>query len=74
MADLHIERLALTLPGFSPDEGQRLARLVTDGLAAAALDIPGRSTPSLKLDVAMQPGESLSRLAERIVAELRRQI
>jgi hypothetical protein len=73
MADLHIDRLALSLPGFSADEGRRLARLITDGLAAAPFEAAG-SLASVRVEVSGGPRESLDRLADQVVAEVRRQL
>jgi hypothetical protein len=72
MAGLHIDRLALSLPGFSADEGRRLARLIADGLAAATFEAAGNRA-SVRVDVS-GPSQGLDRLADQIVAEVRRQL
>jgi len=73
MAELHIDRLALSLPGFSAHEGRRLARLIAAGLAAAPFDQPG-SRAAVRVDLAVQPGQDLDGLGDQIIAEVRRQL
>jgi len=72
MADVSIDRLSIDVPGLRPEHGERLARLVAEGLGAMSnrSDI---SLDQLRLDI--QTSElGLERLARLIVDELRRQV
>lgn len=66
--NLAVDRLTLRLSGRSSDDGQRLARLIGEGLAAAAPLAAVGQVPSLRLAVDVQAGEPLQQLANRIVA------
>jgi len=71
MAEIHIERLSLDVPGLSAQRGERLARRIADGLAAAALGRGGAGAiPGLSISLRGAPGESDEALAGRIVAEI----
>jgi hypothetical protein len=75
MTALHIDRLALRVPGLSEGEARRLAQLVGDGLAAGAVRLP----PSGKKDrvqgrVNAEPAQDVNWLARAVVAEVLRQV
>jgi hypothetical protein len=71
---LHIERLALRVPGLSEQEGRRLAELVGGGLAAAPHFQESGQFGRMEVRVTAESGQDVSRLAEAIVAELLRQV
>ena len=73
MSDLTIERLCLHLSGLSEEEGERLARLIADGLANVSM--PGAENRDvMKAVVTASPGADMQELSDRIVADLVRQI
>jgi len=64
--NIAIENLSLHLTGVQPASGPRLARLVAEGLSRA--DAGGAySVGLLTVHAGAQPGESMERLAEKIV-------
>jgi hypothetical protein len=70
MADISIDRLSINAPGTS-QRGERLARLIADGLAAASpQDGSSLALSSLKTSLPWRGNESDEALADRIVAEL----
>jgi hypothetical protein len=73
MEEIRIERLALKLSGVSQSQGDHLARLITQGLAAAHIDRPGAGTPPSSGADAKDTGD-LERLSNRIAAQIIRQI
>lgn len=73
MPDLTIERLSLHLSGLSEAEGERLARLIADGLAHASM--PGsENRDAMKAAVTAFPGGDMQELSERIVTDVVRQL
>jgi hypothetical protein len=75
VTELHIERLALQVPGLSEREARRLAELVGDGLAAGAARLsPGAKKAPVKGSVTAEAGQDVSWLARAIVAEVLRQV
>lgn len=75
MPEINIGRLTLKLSGLSEGEGQRLARLIAEGLATA----PGptgssRHLDALQADVSAWPGIETDDLSKQIVADLLRQL
>jgi hypothetical protein len=71
---LHIERLALRVPGLSEQQGRRLAELIGEGLAAAPHVQASGQLGRMELRVTAESGQDVSRLAQAIVAELLRQV
>ncbi len=75
MSDLAIDRLSLHLTGLPEQDGERLALLVADGLAAAPLP-PRRPRQSqgqagnVQVSADAHPGESVDQLGARLVAEI----
>ena len=75
MSGLVIDRLALKLSGLSESQGRQLARLLSEGFAAAPLPEGATgSTSRLQVDVRARPGEPLEALSERIVAQVLREL
>ncbi len=74
MADISIDRLSLNMPE-SAQRGEYLARKIADGLGGPALS---RGMPadvsSLNISLQLAPDESDNALADRIVAEIVRQL
>ncbi|HTO79060.1 MAG TPA: hypothetical protein VMJ31_04715 [Methylocystis sp.] len=70
MADISIGRLSINVPA-TPQRGEKLARLIADGLAAASLGASGsREVSDLTMSLRGLANESDEALAERLVAEL----
>ncbi|MCY1078699.1 hypothetical protein [Archangium lansingense] len=75
MSELIIDRLALKLSGLNESQGRQLARLLSEGFAAASLpEGASASTDRLQVDVRARPGEPLEALSERIVAQVLRDL
>lgn len=68
--ELHVDRLALRVPGLTASDSRRLAELIASRLASA--DAPGAITDlaRLRVRIAARPGEPLDALADRIAGEL----
>lgn len=73
MSDLTIERLSLHLSGLSEGEGERLARLVADGLANVSM-AGAANRDRMKAVITASPGADMQELSDRIVADLVRQL
>lgn len=73
MPDLTIERLSLHLSGLSEGEGQRLARLIADGLAQVPIS-GGENRDVMNAAITASPGVDMQELSERIVADVVRQL
>ena len=73
MPDLTIERLSLHLSGLSEGEGQRLARLIADGLAQVSIS-GGENRDVMNAAITVSPGVDMQELSERIVADVVRQL
>jgi hypothetical protein len=73
MPDLTIERLSLHLSGLSEGEGQRLARLIADGLAQVSIS-GGENRDVMNAAITASPGVDMQELSERIVADVVRQL
>jgi hypothetical protein len=73
MPDLTIERLSLHLSGLSEGEGQRLARLIADGLAQVSIS-GGENRDAMNAAITASPGVDIQKLSERIVADVVRQL
>ncbi len=70
MADISIGRLSINAPG-TPQRGERLARLIADGLAVASLGAgASREASDFTMSLRGLANESDEALAERLVAEL----
>lgn len=75
MTNLTIDRLTLKLSGISQQEGQHLARLVTNRLATSEISsYSARDAPALKLNINAQPNANVDWLANQIVSEVLRQL
>jgi hypothetical protein len=75
MDDISIARLSLDLPGFTAQRGERLARKIANGLEDVSLSRgPPADVSSLDISLRLAPDESDDALADRIVAELIRQL
>lgn len=75
MANLSIDRLTLKLSGLSQDQGQHLARLITERLATSELSShSARDAPNLQLNITAQPNANINWLANQIVSEVLRQL
>jgi len=76
LPQLNIEKLSIEAPGISPELGQRLARLVVDGLTGVRWPKKTASDASL-VKATVQAGTanmSLEQMARAIVEEIGRQI
>ena len=72
---ISIERLSLRLSGLSQSDGERLARLVANGLAESWLaESPTREVGAMKVKVQAAAGSNLNRISEQIVNEILRQL
>ena len=75
MAEMNIERLTLKLSGISESDGQRLARLIAEGLASATISSASpRHIDSLHVNATASPGNEIGMLSRQIVAEIVRQL
>ena len=75
MAAIDIDRLSLRLSGISGGDGQRLARLIAEGLAASPIGIEGtHHLDTMQVNVTARPGSSMDMLSQRIVADVLRQL
>jgi hypothetical protein len=72
---ISIDRLSVTLSGSSAGDGERLARLIAEKLAAASpgLQASGQRE-SVKVELPRAKGSNLDQLAEQVVADLVRQL
>jgi hypothetical protein len=68
--ELHVDRLTLRVAGLSERDSARLARLVAEGLAAAAAPGAPIALDQLRVSVTLRPGETLATTAHRIAAEI----
>jgi hypothetical protein len=73
MPDLTIKRLSLHLSGLSEGQGQRLARLIADGLAQVSIS-GGENRDVMNAAITAPPGVDMQELSERIVADVVRQL
>jgi hypothetical protein len=73
MTAVAIDRLSLKLSGLSAGEGDRLARLIADGLARQQLTSSAQSVESMTINISSSGG-NLQRLSEQIVREIMRQL
>ena len=75
MTNLTIDRLTLKLSGISQQEGQHLAGLVTNKLAASEISsYSARDAPALQLNINAPPNANVDWLANQIVSEVLRQL
>ena len=75
MAAIDIDRLSLRLSGISGGDGQRLARLIAEGLAASPIGIEGtHHLDTMQVNVTARPGSSMDMLSQQIVADVLRQL
>jgi hypothetical protein len=74
MAELSIERLSLHLSGWCEGDGRRLARMIADGLAAAAASGTPQERDSLQCILTPRANTSMQELSDQIVADLLSQL
>jgi hypothetical protein len=75
MTAINIDRLSLRLYGISEGDGQRLARLITENLAASPIGIEGtHRLDAMHVNVTARPGSSMDMLSQQIVADVLRQL
>ena len=75
MAEVNIERLSLNLSSLLERDGERLGRLIAEGLATAAASIQSsRNVKAMQVNVATAAGTPLDLLSQQIVAEVLRQL
>jgi hypothetical protein len=75
MAEMNIERLTLKLSGISESDGQRLARLIAEGLASATISSESpHHIDSLHVNATASPGNEIGMLSRQVVAEIVRQL
>jgi len=75
MANVEIDRLTLKLSGFTHSDGERLAQLVANGLAAASQSESGSdNVPRISVAVQSDSGSNLNQVSNQIVREILRQL
>ncbi len=75
MDEIRIDQLTLKLSGLTEQDGRRLVRLITDGLAAA--DVPSggsASVSTVRVGVAGGTPGSIEALSQHVVSEVLRQL
>jgi hypothetical protein len=73
MTEISIDRLSLKLSGLTAGEGERLARLVADGLGRQKLPASAHGVEGMTINVNASGG-NLQRLSDQIVREIMRQL
>lgn len=75
MTEITIDRLTLKLSGISERDGQRLARLIAEGLSTVPISTEGaHHLDAMRVSVAASPGSRVDMLSQQIVAEVLRQL
>ena len=75
MTNLNIDRITLKLSGISQDQGQNLARLITERRSTSEISTySARDAPALQLNINAQPNTNVDWLANQIVSEVLRQL
>jgi hypothetical protein len=75
MTDMHIDRLALKLSGISEDDGQRLARLIAEGLASSSITLEGTHyLDTMRVNITAGPGSRMDVLSKQVVAAVLQQL
>jgi hypothetical protein len=75
MTKINIDRLTLKLSGISAIEGQRLVKLIAEGLARGVVSSESAGDrPSLQVTIPSRPNASVDWLADQIVADVLRQL
>ncbi len=75
MTEIAIDRLTLKLSGLSRGDGERLARLVANGLGQASLSGgAAKEVASMSISIRPEAGNNLNRLSDQIVSEILRQL
>ena len=75
MTNLTIDRLTLKLSGISQQEGQHLARLISERLSTSEISgYSARDAPALQLNINAQSTANVDWLANQIVSEVLRQL
>jgi hypothetical protein len=74
MPQLDIDRLSLRLTGLSEEQGRRLVRLVSEGLAASPLGDGKGDRAAVQSKQPAPAGTSVEDLSARIVEDLLRQL
>jgi hypothetical protein len=75
MDEIRIDQLSLKLSGLTEQDGRRLVRLITEGLAAADLPSGGIGpVGALRVGVAGDRATSIEALSRHVVSELVRQL
>jgi hypothetical protein len=75
MDEIRIDQLTLKLSGLTEEDGRRLVRLITDGLAAA--DVPSGGSASVgavRVGVAAGHTGGIEALSQHVVSEVLRQL
>lgn len=75
MTEITIDRLTLKLSGISQPDGQRLARLIAEGLGTLPISTEGaHHLDAMRIHVAASPGSSVDMLSQQIAAAMLRQL
>ena len=74
MADIRIEKLTLKLSGFNRQESERLARQITEGLAASEVRGTSRKVGGISRRVTAPESGGPDALAEAVVTDLVRSL
>jgi hypothetical protein len=75
MTAITIDRLIFKLSGVSEQDGQRLSRLIAEGLGTMPISTQeSRHLDAMRVNVRASPGSSLDMLSRQVVAEILRQL
>jgi hypothetical protein len=75
MTEIHIDRLTLNLSGLSVRDGERLARLIGEGLGTANLpDAESRLVGNMQVKIQADKRGDVDKLSKQIVADVLRQL
>ena len=75
MPEINIDRLTLRLSGISEHDGQRLARLIAEGLTSSSIAAEGsHALDAMRVNVSTSPSSNVDMLSKQIVAEIVRQL
>jgi hypothetical protein len=75
LAEVDIERLSLNLSPLLERDGERLGKLIAEGLATAAASIQSsRNVKAMQVNLTTTAGTPLDLLSRQIVAEVLRQL
>jgi hypothetical protein len=74
MTAVTIDRLTLKLSGLTTEQGRHLSMLIGNGLAGANIGASGEAAQIKVAAAAPREGETLKLLADRLVADILREL